>query len=227
MVGIQVGFGDVVNLQRKNICFMRKLYVFLVLIAACFVLSSCKKDKDNGGGNTGGGTNYSDAQFVGSYMNWDSENEWFDRIYGIYDSYAALCSARDTYISQGNWELANNIQNEIDMLLDEEFLAYVDVIDISNGKFRFSTAYLYFNYESSNNVYKKIDCNLADMHFTVSIVVNDWNVRQYSVGDGGSCLIVRDDYAVSPYVYPTENNKGIIWCECKYYTIDWWFTNFR
>lgn len=206
---------------------MKKLYTFLVLIAACFVLSSCnKKEKDNDGGN--GGTNYSDSQFVGSYIMWDSENEWLGRIYGIHDSYAALCSARDTYISQGNWELANNIQNEIDMLLnDEEFLDYVDVIDISNGRFRFSTGYLYFNYKSGNNVYKELDCNLAGMNFTVSIVVNDWNVRQYSVGDGGSCLIVKDDYAVSPYVYPTENNKGIIWCECKYYTIDWWFANFR
>ncbi|MCQ2314777.1 MAG: hypothetical protein MJZ56_06360 [Bacteroidales bacterium] len=201
----------------------------LIMAAALMALCvSCKKDDDKSdGGGGGGNSHYSDSQFVGSYMNWDSENEWFDRIYGIYDSYAALCSARDTYISQGNWELANNIQNEIDMLLDEEFLAYVDVIDISNGRFRFSTGYLYFNYESSNDVYKEIDCNLAGMNFTVSIVVNDWNVRQYSVGDGGSCLIVKDDYAVSPYVYPTENNKGIIWCECKYYTIDWWFANFR
>lgn len=199
---------------------MKKLYTLLVLVAVCSVLSSCKKDKDNDGGN--GSTNYSDSQFVGSYIMWDSENEWFDRIYGIHDSYAALCSARDTYISQGNWELANNIQNEIDMLLDEEFLAYVDVIDISNGRFRFSTGYMYLNYESGNDVYKEIDCNLAGMNFTVSIVVNDWNVRQYSVGDGGSYLIVGDDY-----VYLTENEKGIVWCEGKYYTIDWWFANFR
>lgn len=201
---------------------MKKLYTFLVLIAACLMLSSCnKKDKNNGGN---GGSNYSDSQFVGSYMMWESGNEMLDRIYDIADSYNALCYERDTYYSQGNWEKAREIQEEIDMLLEEQFLSYADVVDISNGKFRDATALLYFNCKSSNNVYKKYDCNwngYANMHFTVSFVIDNWNVRQYSVGDGGSYLIAGDDY-----VYSTDNN-GIIWWDYKYFPVGDWFKNFR